>query len=297
MPIFSIFNLNELLLILFGALILDLLFAEPPEVAHPSVWFGRVVGFFDSKWEGKMNFVVGSVATLVTILFSFLLVWLVTLLDYPFNLLWATYLLYSSVSIKSMVVHAKMTYKGGVVDAKEVQMIVSRNTAQLNEHQLISAVIESIAENFVDGVLAPLFYFSLFGVSGAVVYRAINVCDAMIGYRDGKYEYFGKIAARLDDLANFIPARLSVLLFSVFNIRAMKYALKYKIKLNGHPIAAMAGLLDVKIEKPGKYLIEGKEGKIEDIERCIKYYWMLCGLTILLTLFLIAFSVSISVSG
>lgn len=271
------------MLILFGALILDLIFAEPPEIVHPSVWFGKLIGFFDLKWirRGKLDFVVGCIVTLIVILFAFLLILLVTLLVYPLNVILATYLLYSSISMKSMVIHAKRTYKDGFLDDKEVQMIVSRDTSKLDEGQLASAVIESIAENFVDGVLAPLFYFSLFGILGAVVYRAINICDAMVGYKNKKYYYFGKFTARLDDLANFIPSRLSVLLFSILSFKAAKYALNYKIKLNGHSIAAMAGLLGVRIEKPGKYLIDGKPARIGDIERCVKYYWMLCALTVL----------------
>lgn len=270
----------KLIVILMAAIILDLIFAEPPEIVHPAVWFGKLIGFFDSKWKrkGRLDFVAGVVTTLIVILLAFLLVLVIDFLVYPLNLIWATYLLYTSISVKSMVLHAKKTYKDGFLDVKHVQMIVSRNTTQLNEGQLASAVIESISENFVDGVLAPLFYFSIFGVFGAVIYRAINVCDAMVGYKDKRYYYFGKFTARLDDLANFIPSRLSILLFSILSLNSLKYALKYKIKMNGHSIAAMAGLLNVRIEKPGKYLIDGKIPKIEDIERCIKYYWILCAL-------------------
>jgi len=285
----SPFEFHEYLLVLFAALILDLTFAEPPEIIHPSVWFGKLIGFFDLRWKrkGKVDFVVGFVATIVVVLFAFILFLPIIFLIYPFNLVWATYLLYSSISLKSMVIHAKRTFENGFLDPKKVQMIVSRDTSRLNEGQLTSAVIESIAENFVDGVLAPLFYFSLFGVVGAIVYRAINICDAMVGYKNDKYYYFGKFAARLDDLVNFIPSRLSVLLFSILSYKALKHALNYKIKLNGHPIAAMAGLLGVKIEKPGKYIIDGKVAEIKDIKKCIKYYWVLCIIAIILVLFIL----------
>ena len=283
------FTCEDLILILISAILLDILFAEPPEIVHPVVWFGNIIKFLNLKLrhENKLDLITGFISTITVILFAITIVLPTTLLIYPLNLLWAIYLLYTSISIKSMVLHAKKTFQYGKIDASNVQMIVSRDTKSLNEEQLISAVIESVAENFVDGVLAPLFYFSIFGILGAVVYKAINVCDAMIGYKNTKYFYFGKFAARLDDLMNFIPSRLSILIFSILSFRAFRYALKYKTKLNGHAISAMAGLLNVKLEKPGKYKIDGKIPTIKDIERSIKYYWMLCFISTILSLLVI----------
>ena len=282
------FSSEELILILLLGVLLDLVFGEPPEKIHPVVWFGRLIGFFDSKWKrGKLDLFAGILSVLAVIFFAFMLSLPVSLLNYPLNMIWAVYLLFTSVSIKSMVLHAKKTYEGGHLDANAVQMIVSRDTSSLDESQLISAVIESIAENFVDGVFAPLFYFSIFGIYGVVLYKAINVCDAMIGYKKRNYLYFGKFAAKLDDVVNFVPSRLSVLLFSIFSLNSIKYALRYKTKLNGHAIAAMAGLLEVKIEKPKRYVINGRLPKIGDIERSIKVYWMLCLMAILFSILLI----------
>ncbi len=206
-------GITEVAILLF-ALMLDAAIAEPPAFLHPVVWFGKVIsGFerlrFERRW---MEILYGAFCCLTVIALALILAFLP--LPHPLNLLWAVYLLFSSVSVKSMVDHAKACVVNGV-DRKAVQMIVSRNTEELSDEQLCSAVIESMAENYVDGVVAPLFYFAIFGVAGAVVYRAVNTCDAMIGYRRGRYEAFGKFAARLDDMLNYIPARLS-LLFSSF---------------------------------------------------------------------------------
>ena len=269
--------------ILLLAIILDLILAEPPSLIHPVVWFGKVIGFFDSRWKRRnlLDVAAGAFSTLAVIIFALALSRIPSLLFQPLYVVASAYLLFSCISIRSMVDHAKGTISNGI-NAERVQMIVSRDTSRLNNHQLCSAVIESVAENFVDGVLAPLFYFSLFGLSGAVVYRAINVCDAMIGYRTPSYERFGKFAARIDDVVNFIPARFSVLLFALLNPKALK-AYRYSIKLNGHAIVAMAHTLAVTLEKPGYYTVNaGRLPGKEDIEGAISIYWKLSFISVVI---------------
>ena len=274
----------ELLILLLAAL-LDLILAEPPNLSHPVVWFGEIIGFFDSWWKrrGLLDVVAGAFFTVAVMVFAFIISRIPSLLSFfqPFYVIASVYLLFSCISIRSMVDHAKATVSNGI-NAEKVQMIVSRDTSKLNEHQLCSAVIESVAENFVDGVLAPLLYFSLFGLSGVVIYRAINVCDAMIGYRTPRHERFGKFAAKVDDVANFVPARLSVLLFALLNPKALK-AYKHNIKFNGHAIVAMAHVLGVTLEKPGYYKVNaGKPPDKEDIKCAISIYWKLSLISIVI---------------
>ncbi len=257
--------------ILLAALALDLFIAEPPTLLHPVVWFGRLISLFE-----KLRFSRRKVEILYGIfccfsVISFALILALLPLSYPASFLWSTYLLFSTISIRSMVNHAKVCIANGV-DRKAVQMIVSRNTEELNEEQLCSAVIESVAENYVDGVVAPLLYFSIFGVAGAVVYRAVNTCDAMIGYRKGRYEAFGKFAARLDDLLNYIPARLSLIFFEFLKRGAIIYGLKNNVKLNGCAISAISYVLGVKLEKPGHYSLPGKNPDVKDVERAISAF-------------------------
>ncbi|MEM0302507.1 MAG: adenosylcobinamide-phosphate synthase CbiB [Archaeoglobaceae archaeon] len=273
------FELSLLILAVF----LDLIFAEPPIILHPVVWFGKILDLFKSKFyviEKRGNliqFLYGFVAVLTVLTFAFVLVSLP--LPKPLQFAWHLYLLFSAISIKSMIQHAEKCLKSDF-DPREVQKIVSRDTTKLNKPQLRSAVIESTAENYVDGVLSPLFYFSLFGVLGAMIYRAINLCDSMIGYH-GRYEFFGKFAARLDDLANFIPARIALIFFEVFRRGAFSYGIKYKVKLNGCTITAMSYVLGVKLEKPGYYTLPGRDATDEDVITAIKIFKRLSAMAIL----------------
>ena len=267
------------LLTLLLAVVLDVLFGEPPEIIHPTVWFGKIVDFIRSRYVGRSNLsdaIFGILILLSVTSFAIIISCIFCLLHLEF------YLLFTSISVRSMVEHAERTIDGGIV-REEVRKIVSRDVKRLNESQLCSAVIESVAENFVDGVFAPLFYFTLFGVTGAVIYRAINTCDAMVGYRC--YGYLGTPCARFDDILNFIPARLSVLLFLMLNPRAIGVVRKYRrIKLNGgYPMSAMAGVLGVTLVKPGHYEIRaGRYPTVDDVRRAIRVYITLCILAVIL---------------
>ena len=248
-------------LVLVLAFTLDLIFAEPPLKLHPVFWFGKIVEFFD-RTRLINDLVYGSVMVAAVVTFAIVIANLP--LPQPLQFLWHTYLLFSAISVKSMLQHVKSCVDSGM-SREEVGKIVSRDTARLSEPQLCSAVIESMAENYVDGVVAPLFYFVLFGIPGVVVYKAVNVCDAMVGYRNEKYEYFGKTAARLDDLLNYIPARLSLLFFEIVKRGSIRYGLKNNVKLNGCSIAAMSYVLGVKLEKPGYYTLPGRDADVSDV--------------------------------
>jgi adenosylcobinamide-phosphate synthase len=280
----------EKVVVLLIAVLLDAMFGEPPNVVHPTVWFGKIIGFFDRFWKRKnclIDFIAGSTFTLIVLLFAYSLALVAINLPTLLRIALESYLLFSAISIRSMVEHARRTIQNGHVIAEEVKKIVSRDVAKLDQSRLSSAVIESIAENFVDGVLAPLLYYSLFGIAGAVVYRAINTCDAMIGYRTERYACFGKFSARLDDLANFVPARLSALLFLAFKPSALRVVKRYrKIKLNGgYPISAMAGILGVTLEKPSYYKVEaGRYPNAEDVRKAICIYVKLCALSVAIAL-------------
>lgn len=276
----------ELYLLLF-ALLLDLIFAEPPKTFHPVVWFGKLISFFErffvkiEKLGPFVQFLYGSAAAMAVIFFALALAF--APIPEPLNYFWHAYLLFSSFSIKSMILHATECLKSDM-SPEVVQRIVSRDTKKLNKHQLRSAVIESTSENFVDGVMAPLFYFSIFGIAGAVVYRAINTLDSMIGYR-GKYEFFGKLSARLDDIANYIPARLSLVFFEFIKRGSFSHGLKNRVKLNGTTIAAMSYVLGVKLEKPGFYSLPGRLAEDEDVKKAIRIFKILSTMAAVYTIF------------
>ncbi len=208
----------EALVVFALALLWDLLLGEPPSLVHPVVWYGKIVGFLDKRWRrgGPLpDFFAGTLLTLVVVAFALALSLLPFRLPPPLSYALALYFLKSSFAVRSLHEHVARTVTDDLGEKrKAVSMIVSRNTRELDETHLNSAAIESLAENLNDSVVAPpLFYFLLLGLPGAMVYRAVNTLDAMIGYRNERYEFFGKFAARLDDVLNFIPARLTVLLY------------------------------------------------------------------------------------
>jgi adenosylcobinamide-phosphate synthase len=161
--------------------------------------------------------------------------------------------------------------------------LVSRDTSALEPHQVAAATIESVAESTSDGIVAPLLAYTVAGLPGALAYRFINTTDSMLGYRDAAREWLGKIPARLDDLANLLPARLTALLLtlgaSVVGEGARNAWWVWKRDSSktaspnaGHPMSAMAGALDVELEKVGHYRLgEGQRAPCApDVERSVR---------------------------
>ena len=153
-----------------------------------------------------------------------------------------------------------------VLDAKDkkeaISMLVSRDTADMNESDIYKASIETYSENLSDGVVAPLFYLLFFGLSGIIIYKVINTMDSMVGYRNDRYENYGKVAAYLDDIVNFIPSRLTAILIMLTSKKAIKEygilgfyknASLHDSPNAGHPITAAALILGVKLGGDTRY--------------------------------------------
>ena len=263
------------LIILSLALVIDILFGEPPRAIHPVVWMGKVISFlekFAPPQGARAQFVYGGVMVLLTtfifaspVYFILFYIKQVNLVAY---IIIAALLLKPAFSLRELR-HAALEIKTLLIknELKEarakIPALVSRETQNLGKPALVSATVESIAENISDSFVAPLFYFLFLGVPGAVAYRAINTCDAMIGYHK-KYEYSGKFAAKLDDGLNFIPARISGLLLVVTAYLSRKCGKDaWQVMLRDHgktespnagwPMSAMAGALKVRLEKAGCY--------------------------------------------
>ncbi len=262
--------------ILAIAIAIDLIIGEPK--FHLITYFAKVVEFFDRKYKRRKNFfdiVAGSFLTIFIIFSAFLIVFFVNNIEnYYLRILLLSYLLKISFSIRSLFEHVNACLVDDIEELrKNVGKIVSRRTENLSKGHLYSASIESLADNVVDAVIAPLFYFTLFGVYGAFIYRVVNLLDSLIGYRDDRYVYFGKLAARLDDFLNFFPSRFLLAVFLIYYIknRRIMDVFKYKFKVNYLPISLYAFLLNVRLEKIGVYSInETKEfPKKKDLKRAI----------------------------
>ncbi|MFB0567276.1 MAG: cobalamin biosynthesis protein [Candidatus Bathyarchaeia archaeon] len=272
----------EALLILLIALTVDMALGEPPRFIHPVVWMGKLASFLERRGVSQTplpQFVYGVGISLFLIgLFTtatyFILFYLKSLNLAAYVIIGAV-LLKSTFSLKELrktAIRVKNFLQGDKLDEAhhELRSLVSRDTQGLSKSLLVSATIESIAENTCDSFVAPLFYFLLFGVPGAIAYRVVNTLDAMVGYH-GKYEYLGKFASKLDDVLNFIPARLTALLLvlsSFLSGRGVRTS--WQIALSEHSktdspnagwtMAAVAGALNVQLEKEGHY----KLGNIGD---------------------------------
>jgi adenosylcobinamide-phosphate synthase len=290
----------ETVYILILALLLDLAFGEPPNAIHPVVWMGRVIAFLIKpclKWSGARQFIWGLLVTLMTLAVFvtpvyFLMNWLHDFNLFAFMIV-AAMLLKVSYSLKGLW-QAALKIKKLLIEEKlpgarfELRALVSRNTAQLNTAQMVSATVESVAESSCDSFFAPLFFFAFLGVPGAIGYRVINTLDAMIGRR-GQYEYIGKFAAKLDSVVNFIAARLAALAIVLASwIQRAKAGQAWRIMRRdagktlspnaGWTMSAMAGALDVQLEKVGFYKLgEPHQAlKIGDIDLSIKIVMTAC---------------------
>ena len=265
----------EVILILLIALVLDLILGEPSNAWHPIAWLGRLISL-ETKYapqKGKLKQLAYGVSMvlitlgLITTAVYFLLAHLSGFSPVIYVIV-AGLLLKFSFSLRGLkqAIDAirKCLAKENLVQARiSLKSLVSRDTARLSKNQVISATIESAAENICDSFVAPLFYFFLFGVPGGIAYRVINTFDAMVGYH-GRWEYLGRFAARLDDVANFIPARITALIIVLASLICRKdVSQAWHIMIRDHKktespnagwtMSAIAGALGVRLEKINHY--------------------------------------------
>lgn len=257
--------------LLAAALLLDAVLGEPDwlwkRLPHPAVLMGRAVAALDrllNRGEGRLS--KGALAVALLALGALTLGEILALLGPVAECLVAAVLL----AQRSLVQHVQAVAGGLRASVDEgrrmVGRIVSRDTEAMDESQIARAAIESAAENLSDGVIAPAFWFLVLGIPGLVLYKIINTADSMIGYRTARYEAFGKVAARADDLMNLIPARLTGVLIALFTGQMRHWseiaadARRHKSPNAGWPEAAMARALDVALAGPRSY-----DGALRDL--------------------------------
>lgn len=267
---------------LAAAFILDVLAGDPKWLPHPIVWMGRAISFFEPECRKQFEnpFWAGLCFALFLIAATFGLIWgLVFIADRIHPVAGAvvqTILIFYSFSTQSLYKAAmdvlKPLAQGDLTQARiKVGYIVGRQTKELDEAGITRAACETVAENFVDGFLSPLCFALVLGAPGAMMYKMINTLDSMVGYQNDTYILFGRTAARIDDAANYIPARLSVLIISSaaailsFSrgkracFTALAQGRNHKSPNAGFPEAAFAGALGVRFGGPNVY-----HGKLVD---------------------------------
>lgn len=241
-------------------------------IGHPVTWIGRLISLLDRSWNRSADVpsirrAAGTAAALLVIGICVGIGWFVQAL-LPSG--WTGTVLigilaWPLVALRSLYDHVAAVARplqSGDIDAARlaVAQIVGRDPATLDEAGIARAAIESLAENTSDGIVAPVFWGALLGLPGIVGYKAINTLDSMIGHRSERHLYFGWAAARIDDIANFIPARLTGVLFSLVSLHfvrslscMMRDSSRHRSINAGWPEAAMAGALGVRISGPRSY--------------------------------------------
>lgn len=268
--------------VLLFALLLELTIGEPPARAHPVVWMGWCISRLEAMAPMAHRRLYGMVCVLIiTSLFALLglVIWKMSNLDgivpSAVGILLAAYLLNSTFAVRSLGQAAediRVHLADGRLDAAKecLPALVSRDPSSLNEEQVASATVESVSENFVDGILSPLFYYVLLspvglGLAAALAFKVVSTFDSSWGYKNERFGELGWFCARTDDVLNFIPARLSVPLIMLstlsFNraLLALRAAMREHTKTpspnSGWPMAAYAGALGIRLEKPGAYVL------------------------------------------
>ena len=271
------------------ALLLDFLIGDPKTKYHPTAWIGKLIAvlvpFTRNNSPKKELFGGILIVFAVVVIVSTLLV----ALDFGISLLTIDIVsLVVSIAVGSILLKTTIAIRGmqkhalAVVDALEkddldsarnhLSMIVKRNTKHLDKNHISSAVLESVSENTVDGITGPLFYYAIFGLPGAFVYRAINTIDSMVGYKTSLFRNIGWFGANCDTILNYIPSRLTGLVMILgalilgYNWKESFYIMKRDGKKlespnAGFPIAALAGALGTKLEKINYYAVG--DGNIE----------------------------------
>ena len=246
------------LLPLMAGWLLDRLFGDPERLPHPIVWFGKAISLMEHRFNrGAHRMLKGTMVALLLSSFVFVLSWQL--------LRWASFSPWVSIVLQAVLIFyclAGHTLNKEVREVfkaldnslekgrQQVARIVGRDTTHLSEQEIRTAALETLAENLSDGVIAPLFWYAILGVPGMLTYKMINTLDSMIGYRNARYREFGCVAARMDDVANYLPARLTSLLMIVVAARprllnfVLRYGKMHASPNSGYPEAALAGILD-----------------------------------------------------
>ena len=248
---------------------LDLFLGDPARLPHPIVWFGKAIAFGEHRLnKGSHRMFKGAVMSVVLIALVFAATWLVRymlttylspLTTLVFDVLAIFYCLAGTTLIREVRAVFLALDRSLEEGRRQVARIVGRDTSELSAQEVRTAALETLAENLSDGVIAPLFWFAILGVPGMLAYKMVNTLDSMIGYKTERYRDFGCWAAHIDDVANFIPARLTALLMvmAAGKLQLLRFVWKngrrHASPNSGYPEAALAGILDCRFGGPHYY--------------------------------------------
>ncbi len=256
---------------LLAGWMLDLLLGDPQRLPHPVVWFGRAISFGEHHLnKGRHRMIKGAflAITLVTLVLligwgvRYLLFLVSSWMGWLFDIIVVFYCLAGTTLIREVREVFRALDRSLEEGRRQVARIVGRDTSQLSAQEVRKAALETLAENLSDGVTAPLFWLAVAGTPGMLAYKMVNTLDSMIGYRTERYRDFGCWAAHIDDVANYIPARLTALLMVAASGRwgllafVARYGRNHASPNSGYPEAALAGILGCRFGGPHYYFGE-----------------------------------------
>jgi len=248
------------------AYVLDNIFGEFEKlkfIKHPIIFMGEYISWFKEKYY-EDSIIRGTILTASLLLLVYIITSFLASFD---NILFQGFLASFTLASKMLYDSVRDVISSDNLEVKreKIAMLVSRDTNNMTNSDVNKAAVETYAENLSDGVIAPLFYLVCFGIVGAYLYKAINTLDSMVGYRNEKYENFGKVSAILDDIVNYIPARITAILIAILFaskkafLSFNKSGSKHESPNAGLPISSMAFSIKVKLGGPTSYF-----GKIKD---------------------------------
>ena len=256
---------------LLAGWLLDLIFGDPSRLPHPVVWFGRMIAFGEQHLnKGQHRKMKGACLAIMLILFIGLAGWAIRhflfltnmYLGIAFDIIVVFYCLAGTTLIREVRAVFVALDRSLEEGRAQVARIVGRDTSELSAQEVRTAALETLAENLSDGVVAPLFWLAIAGTPGMLAYKMVNTLDSMIGYRTERYKDFGCWAAHIDDIANYIPARLTALLMVVASGKisllgfVAQYGRNHASPNSGYPEAALAGILNCRFGGPHYYFGE-----------------------------------------
>ena len=249
--------------------VLDLVFGDPQRLPHPVVGFGKAIAFFERRLnKGRHRMLKGALMSIALIAATYAVGLVFTshfsLFTFHFSLLFDVIIIFYCLAGTTLIREVRQVFLAVDRSLEEgrvqVARIVGRDTSQLSAQEVRTAALETLAENLNDGVIAPLFWLAVLGVPGMLAYKMVNTLDSMIGYRTERYKDFGCWAAHIDDVANYIPARLTALLMIITQkgrfflcTFVWKYGRNHASPNSGYPEAALAGILDCRFGGPHYY--------------------------------------------
>lgn len=270
------------ILIVIGAIILDLALGDPKNKYHPTAWIGIIIAKlvpFAKTENARMDMFTGTILTvfvsafvvILLLLYGLLITNLSDIISKIIIIIIGAILLKTTIAVKGLQKHGHLVITAlstnNIEDARDrLSMLVKRNTKHLDREHIISGVLESTSESIVDGITGPLFYFGLFGLPGAFVYRTINTIDSMIGYKNDLFKNVGWFGANSDKILNYLPSRITacVMVLAAFLTGAdwknafftmIRDGRKTSSPNAGYPMATMAGALRTRFEKIDHYVL------------------------------------------